>query len=98
MKFRFASRRLHALYTRGAGARRYPPQVVDGFFEVLRIIDAAAGMSDIYAFKSLHFEKLSGDRSGQRSLRLGRQWRLIVTVDVELERPEIIVEEIVDYH
>jgi len=57
--------------------------VVDEFFEVLRIVDAAAGIGDLYAFKSLHFEKLSGDRSGQRSLRLNRQWRLIVTVDVE---------------
>ena len=73
-------------------------QVVDGFFEVLRVVDAAEGVGDLYAFKSLHFEKLTGDRSGQRSLRLNRQWRLIVTVDVELAEPELVVEEIVDYH
>jgi proteic killer suppression protein len=73
MKFRFASRRLQALYTSGVGSRRYPVHVVDEFFEVLRIVDAAAGIGDLYAFKSLHFEKLSGDRSGQRSLRLNRQ-------------------------
>ena len=72
--------------------------VVEEFFEVLRIVDAAAGIGDLYAFKSLHFEKLSGDRHGQRSLRLGRQWRLIVTVDVELAVPELVIEEVVDYH
>jgi proteic killer suppression protein len=71
---------------------------VDAFFEVLQIIGAAAGPDDLYAFKSLHFEKLWGDRDGQRSLRLNRQWRLIVMVDLEYAVPEIVVEEIVDYH
>ena len=98
MKFRFASRGLQALYTSGVGARRYPASVVDGFFAVMKIVDAAGGVGDLYAFKSLHFEKLSGDGSGQRSLRLDRRWRLIVTVDVELAQPEVVVQEIVDYH
>ena len=98
MKIRFASRKLQALYTSGVGSRRYPPQVVDGFFEVLQIVRSAAHVGDLYGFKSLHFEKLSGDRFGQRSMRLNGQWRLIVTLDVESEAPEVVVIEIVDYH
>jgi proteic killer suppression protein len=98
MKFRFASRRLQALYTSGGGSTGVSRVDVDGFFEVMKIVDAAAGVGDLYAFKSMHFEKLSGDRSGQRSLRLDRRWRLMVTVDVEPPQPEVVVQEIVDYH
>ena len=33
---------------------------------------------DFYALKSLHFEKLQGDRAHERSMRINKQWRLIV--------------------
>jgi proteic killer suppression protein len=58
---------------------------------------AAADERDLYGLKSLHYEKLKGDRSHQRSLRLNQQFRLIV----ELERHNgktVAIIEIVDYH
>jgi proteic killer suppression protein len=36
---------------------------------------------DLYAMKSLHYEKLKGQRSHERSLRLNIQFRLIVELD-----------------
>ena len=49
-------------------------------------------------WKSLHYEKLSGDRSGQKSIRLNKQWRLVFTLDSERQPPKITVLAIEDYH
>jgi proteic killer suppression protein len=74
--------------------------VVDDFFEVMAIIDAAVDERDLYAQKGLRFEKLKGKRGnqGQRSLRLNDQWRLIVTVDENKEGNYLTIIDIEDYH
>ena len=76
MRFRFAEVKLEELYTRGRGGKRYSKQVLDAFLRAIATIDAAADERDLYAQKGLHFEKLKGDRKGQRSIRLNQQWRL----------------------
>jgi proteic killer suppression protein len=48
--------------------------------------------------RSLHFEKLQGDRIGQHSLRLNKQWRLIVKLETTNIGRQLVVIEIVDYH
>lgn len=74
--------------------------MVDDFFEVMAIIDAAVDERDLYAQKGLRFEKLKGKRGnqGQRSLRLNDQWRLIVTVDEDNEGNYLTIIDIEDYH
>ena len=68
------------------------------FHGVNRSLGLANSERDLRAIKSLHYEKLVGDRSGQRSLRLGGQFRLIVT-PVKDEQGDIIwIIEIADYH
>ena len=47
---------------------------------------------------SMRFEKLSGGRKGQYSMRLNDQWRLIVAFRGKASTKTIIVMEIVDYH
>lgn len=78
MRFCFAHRKLKRLYTEEKGAHKYPEGVVDGFFDVIGIIDSAKDERDLYALKGLRYEKLEGKRSHQRSLRLNDQFRLIV--------------------
>jgi toxin HigB-1 len=53
----------------------------------MAIIAAALTERDLYANKGLRFEKLVGQRGkqGQRSLRLNKQWRLIVTLEEDKE-------------
>ena len=51
-----------------------------------------------YALKSLHFEKLKGDREGQYSMRLNEQWRLIVRLAQKPDGTTIVIVSIVDYH
>lgn len=96
MRFRFASSKLRILYETGAG--KFAPEAVRGFFRVMAIIAEATDARDLYALKGLRFEKLKGDRTGEHSLRLNQQWRLIVRPTQEAPGPVILVIEIVDYH
>lgn len=98
MRVRFTDKKLEALYTEEKGAEQYERGVVKGFFRVMTIITSAPDPRDFYKFKSLHFEKLSGDRTGQHSFRLNDQWRLIIHLERDDQGQEVVVIEIVDYH
>jgi proteic killer suppression protein len=99
VRFRFKDKKLEALYTEEKNAHKYP-NVVDDFFEVMAIITAALSERDLYANKGLRFEKLVGQRGkqGQRSLRLNKQWRLIVTLEEDEEGFYLQLLGIEDYH
>lgn len=98
MRFAFKDNDLLLLYTEEKNAQRYPPGVVDAFFEVMAIIKSATNEADIRSFKGLHYEKLSGNRSGQVSLRLNKQYRLIIQVGNDENGKLLYVLKIVDYH
>jgi len=99
VRFYFQTKKLEALYTEEKNAHKYPG-VVDDFFEVMAIIDAAVDERDLYAQKGLRFEKLQGKRGkeGQRSLRLNAQWRLIVTLAEDEQGNYLTIIDIKDYH
>ena len=98
VRFEFKTRDLFLLYTEEKDAHRYPQSVVNGFFEVMAIIESAKNEREIRAFKSLHFEKLKGNRVGQRSLQLDKQFRLIVQIQEDEHDKMLWIIEIVDYH
>ncbi len=68
-----------------------------GFFRQadkrLRILDASETLKTLKALPSNHFEALSGDRAGQYSIRVNRQWRVCFTWDEGAHNVEIV-----DYH
>lgn len=72
--------------------------VVRKFRQRMQLLHAAPDERDFYALKSLHFEKLKGDRSHQRSMRLTKKWRLIVELADQGERKLVRVISIEDYH
>ena len=102
MRFRFANHRIEEIYSTEsgyrAGVRRYGESVVRSFAEKMAIIRAITNESELRNFKSLHYEKLKGNRKHQRSIRLNDQFRLIL----ELEQDElgnlVVVINIEDYH
>lgn len=59
----------------------------------LRILDAAITLEALVALPSNRFERLSGDRVGQYSIRINQQWRVCFMWD-----EGAIDVEIVDYH
>ncbi len=62
----------------------------------LEILNAAASLPDLAALPSNRLEALSGDRSGQYSIRINRQWRLCFEWPAGAIGPSNV--EIVDYH
>jgi toxin HigB-1 len=78
------------------GGRSAP--VVKPYRKRMQEIRAAPDERTFYALRSMRFEKLSGSRKGQYSMRLNDQWRLIVAFRGKASTKTIIVMEIVDYH
>lgn len=99
MRLRFADKRLQRLYEAEEGVRAYPAGVIDAFFAVLATLAAALDERDLYALRSLRLEKLTkGDLVGLHSLRLNRQFRLIVEFSTEERERVVTIRAITDYH
>jgi proteic killer suppression protein len=60
----------------------------------LEILDAAESLADLAALPSNRLEALRGDRAGQHSIRINRQWR--ICFEWPADGPENV--EITDYH
>jgi toxin HigB-1 len=73
-------------------------EVVRGFRKAMQVIRAASDERDLYRLKGLHFEKLEGTRSHQRSIRINKQWRLILEIVGMAPNKKVRVMRIEDYH
>ena len=60
----------------------------------LQILDSAACLEDLMHLRSNRVETLRGDRKGQYSIRINRQWR--ICFEWHEDGPHNV--EIVDYH
>jgi proteic killer suppression protein len=98
MRFHFSSRKMLLLYEEEKGAKKFDEGVIEAFFDVMAIIRDAPDERTLYDLKSLHFEKLKGKRGHERSLRLNKQWRLIVEIRKDDEGGFLLVKDIEDYH
>ena len=72
--------------------------VVKAYRKRMQQIRAAQDERAFYALKSLHFEKLKGERSQQHSMRLNDQWRLIVEIHGTGKDKVLHLVGIEDYH
>ncbi len=97
LNFRFKKNKLAQLYYENKGTEKYGESVVNAFFETVTIINAAKDKRDMRKVKSLHYEKLKGNRKHQHSVRLTDQWRLIFEIQ-KVENKYILIIDIEDYH
>ncbi|MDC7245654.1 MAG: type II toxin-antitoxin system RelE/ParE family toxin [Sphaerochaetaceae bacterium] len=83
MEVYFQNRHLEKLYTTGWD-KKYPLEdhVIDSFFEVVAIIQAAKNIYDFRNQPSLKFEGMISTEKSY-SFRLNRKFRLEVTIDWE---------------
>ena len=72
--------------------------VIKAFRKRMQQIRAAEDERDLYALKSLHFEKLKGKRAPQRSVRLNDQGRLILEIIPGQPKNRVRICGIEDYH
>ncbi len=80
-------------------ARSGLPQAIEKKFRLrIQQIMSFVDEREFYSLKSLHFEKLKGDRSHQYSIRLNDQWRMILEFEGEAPNKRLVVIGVEDYH
>jgi toxin HigB-1 len=72
---------LEAFYVEDKPDRRVPADPSRRLFRKLQMIDDSTSDQDLRVPPSNHFEKLSGNLRGWRSIRVSDQWRLIFKWD-----------------
>jgi toxin HigB-1 len=98
MEVAYKDKKLALLETARAAETRLSAALITAFRNKLAVLKAAPDERTLRNWKSLHYEKLSGDRDGQRSIRLNAQWRLIFELDTAVTPPLLTILEIADYH
>ena len=76
----------------------FAPGIVKAFRKTMQSIRAAVDERDIRERKAARFEKLSGKRKHQHSIRLNDQYRLIVELEGEAPNKTVVIVGIEDYH
>ena len=72
--------------------------IVTAYRKLTQVIRAAPDERVFYNLKSLRLEKLKGNRSSQHSMRLNKQWRLIIELEGVAPNKLVAVISIEDYH
>jgi proteic killer suppression protein len=76
----------------------FAPEIVRAYRKRMWFIRQAMDERDLYQAKGQRFEKLKGERSHQRSMRLNKQWRLILELADGNPEKTVRVVAIEDYH
>jgi len=76
---------------------KYPINVQHKFIMRINQIRTVENENYLRGIKSLHFEKLSGDRAGKYSIRVLDGWRIIFRMEKE-EIKILIVEELSNHY
>jgi proteic killer suppression protein len=94
----FADKGLELIETDDAAKTKLPIAVINSARKKLVFIRAAPDERTLRNWKSLHYEKLQGEKEGQSSIRLNAQWRLVFQIDSKTTPPKMTVMSIEDYH
>lgn len=81
---------------RGEMSRKLPRDIQSPAGSKLVMLHAATRIEDLLLPPSNHLEKLKGDRRGQWSIRVNKQWRLCFHWNEQTNTASAV--EIVDYH
>jgi toxin HigB-1 len=98
MDVRFSDPRLATVETADAAKTRLPVAVIKSVRRKLTVMRAAPDERTLRDWKSLHYEKLQGDMSGLRSIRVNDQYRLVFVLDTSTHPNTITVTSVEDYH
>lgn len=78
--------------------KQWGPNIAKAYRKKIQILTHAVDERDLRALRSLHLEQLKGDRAGTSSIRLSKQFRLILKFATDNDGRVVIVIEMVDYH
>jgi proteic killer suppression protein len=91
----FADKETRKLFE-GTKSRAVPPDVRERAESKLAVLDAAKSLEDLKVPPGNRLEALRGDREGQHSIRINRQYRVCFVWDREAGGAYDV--EITDYH
>ena len=96
----FQEKHLELIETTSAAdeLKKLPFSVIRAARKKLTVLRAAPDERTLRNWKSLHYEKLIGDRKGYRSIRLNAQWRMVFKLNKKTNPPTIIITAIENYH
>ncbi len=94
----FFDQKLALIETSEAGDTRLPVAVIKSARRKLIMLRAATDERTLRNWKSLHYEKLKGDREGQRSIRVNDKYRIVFTLDSDANPQKATILSIEDYH
>jgi len=98
MEIEYADPSLALIETDNAGTTRFPVLVIRSVRRKLTVLRAAPDDRTLRNWKSLHYEKLKGDREGQRSIRINNKYRLVFELDNDTTPKKARILAIEDYH
>lgn len=78
MDVEFRNRRLKRYYTDRGAAGKLPAQVAGAYLDAIDLLRAADDLNALRANKGARLEQLGRQLQGLYSIRLNRQWRLIL--------------------
>ncbi|MEQ9299095.1 MAG: type II toxin-antitoxin system RelE/ParE family toxin [Cyclobacteriaceae bacterium] len=97
MKVGFKTKELERLYVTPLqamkGKQKFSKEVIKQYQAKVRILTFIDKLKELHQIRSLNFEGLSGNRKGKFSIRLNKQFRLII-IEVEHDLIEIEIVEI----
>ncbi len=94
----FADDDLNRLETDPAFSMGLPPAVVTAYRKRMQAIRNATDSRDLRAMQSWHFEKLKGKRRDQYSMRLNRQYRLVMELRADSTGQKVVIIAVENYH
>ena len=77
MEIKFEKDYLRELFYDGVASdkqHRYQPHIVKKYVSVVNILDSVEKPADLYRYRSLHYEKLVGDKAGLESVSVNNQY------------------------
>jgi toxin HigB-1 len=91
MEIVFTDPNLGLIETEEAGQTKLPVPVIKSARRKLTVLRAAPNDRSLRNWKSLRYEKLKGDRAGQRSIRVNDQYRIVFTLDEDTQPPIVTI-------
>ncbi len=81
----FTKQYLFDLYTKGVADKkhRFQPQIIKKYVAVVDFMISVSDVMKLSQYKSLHYEKLTGDKAGISSVRVTLQYRIEFTEQIE---------------
>jgi proteic killer suppression protein len=94
MDIHFDKNYLRELYEEGKShdkQHRYQPGVVKNYQKCVKILSTVLRIEDLFLFRSLRYEVLSGNKQGVSSVRINDQYRLEFIISASDSSDEVVV-------